>query len=291
VRLLEVIEMLPMPASFLSFLLLAPAVDGWVGIYLDPEREEAVVGEVIPDSPAAKAGLQPGDVLLSAGGKPTPTREQFAAVVAAAKAGDRLSVEIRRAGQSQTVVVRLGKRPDAPVSGAVTDPKPARPQSPSPGVEPAPGQPRGFLGVSIAASDEGLRVERVVADGPAARAGLQAGDLVTRIGDVAVADLADLEAALAHAVPGTRVAIGLRSDAGARSVTVVLGSHPDGAANRSNAGPGAVAPAPAQSPSSRAATPPPAGGRDIDAEIAALRAELAELRKQVEALRQAGPRK
>src|SRR5678809_1590381 len=95
----DVPTMLPMPAPFLSLLLLAPAADGWLGIYLDDQPDEAVVSEVVPDSPAAKAGLQIGDVLLAVGDKATPSRDEFVAAIRAAKAGDRVSIKLKRGGQ------------------------------------------------------------------------------------------------------------------------------------------------------------------------------------------------
>ena len=73
-------------APFLSLLLLAPAIDGWLGIYLDNEAVQAVIGEVIPESPAARAGLRAGDVLLAVGDLATGTRESFIAAVRAALA-------------------------------------------------------------------------------------------------------------------------------------------------------------------------------------------------------------
>jgi S1-C subfamily serine protease len=270
--------MLPMPAPFLSLILLAPANDGWLGIYLDPERDEAVVGEVIPDSPAERAGLRVGDVLLAVGDKATPTREQFAALVRAAKAGDRVTFSIRRGGRDLSVAVQLGQRPDAAVGKPAPEAKPARPQSPAPALESASPKARGYLGISVVPSEEGVRIERVVEGSPAAKAGLQSGDLVTRLGDVPVHELGDLEGVLAKAAPGARLTIGLRSDAGARSVTVIVGQRDSEVA--------AARPPVASQPVPPAGDAQRAKERDLEAEIATLRAELAELRKQVEALRE-----
>jgi hypothetical protein len=125
----------------------------------------------------------------------------------------------------------------------------------------------------------------VIEGGPAAKAGIQVGEVVTSLGDARVASLDDLDAAL-HASPvGRQVAIGLRGEKGSRSLLVTLGRRP-GAPEAAAAHP-PVAVAPMQ--------PGPAGPRgpandrkiaELEAELATLRAELADLRKQLEALRQ-----
>jgi membrane-associated protease RseP (regulator of RpoE activity) len=116
----------------LPLLYAASAPEGWLGVYLDPERDEPVVAEVIPDSPAAKAGLQLGDVIVRIGADAAPSRERVRAVLVAAQPGDRFEVLVRRGGAEQRVFVRLGERPaaavpKAPASGA----KPSRPAGPA----------------------------------------------------------------------------------------------------------------------------------------------------------------
>lgn len=275
--------MFPMPAPLLSLFLFAPATDGWLGIYLANDRDEPVVSEVIPESPAAKAGLQIGDVLLAVGEKGTPTRDDFVAAIRAAKVGDRLSIKIRRGGQDQLVVVKLGQRPDqasTPPVAAVT-PAPQRPQAPAPASESATASAGGYLGLGVHETDGAVVVDRVLPESPAARAGLRTGDVITRFGDDRVLALGDLDAALRRTPAGRQVVLALRRDGGERSVSVTLGVRPPAAE--------AAPPAPT------AQDKPAAGGvvgprgksdADVESELAALRAELAELRRQLEALRQ-----
>jgi S1-C subfamily serine protease len=275
----------PLPASIFSLLLLAPAADGWLGVYLSSEHEEAVVTEVIPDSPAADAGLKAGDVLLAVGDK------------------------------EQTLVVKLAERPEQQVPA--TPAQPAPPAKARQGVPPKPaveapakstrepaaeGGRRGYLGLSVRETDEGVVVDRVLADSPAKGAGIQHGDVITSLGDHAVKGLADLDAFLKDAKPGRKVALGLRNDEGKRSVTVMLGERVAPRVEDEVA----VAPVeqapPVQKPAPRAVPapkpeervkPPRAADKeafDVEAELAALRAELAELRRQIEALRKASGR-
>ncbi|MBL8753730.1 MAG: PDZ domain-containing protein [Planctomycetes bacterium] len=282
--------MLTIPATFLtSLLLLAPSADGWLGIFLDTERTEAIVMEVIPGSPAEKAGLRAGDELLGVGDVATKDREAFIAAIRACKAGDRVSLKLRRDGKEQVVMVKLEERPE---QVAVVEPpvaRPSRPQAPSPAGEAiaTPVKERGFLGVSIDNTEDGIVIGRVLPGSPAEKAGLQAGDRLTQVGDRKVRSMEDVDGVLGKAGPGDTVAIGVRSERGARIVNVVLGKRGDEATAPAPRPPVEIIEAP------RAEPKPPVvrrdrgqGERDVEAELQALRAELAELRKQIEALKQ-----
>jgi membrane-associated protease RseP (regulator of RpoE activity) len=110
--------------------------EGWLGVYLDAERDQPVVVEVIPESPAAKAGLQVGDVIVRFADEAAPSRERVRALLAASQPGDRMEVLVRRGAGEQRVFVKLGERPAAttPKSGDGAG-KPPRPAGPA--AEPA----------------------------------------------------------------------------------------------------------------------------------------------------------
>lgn len=115
----------------LLLLLAAVVPEGWLGVYLDAERDQPVVVEVIPESPAAKAGLQVGDVIVRIADEAAPSRERVRALLAAAQPGDRMEVLVRRGAGEQRVFVKLGERPAAttpkPGDGAGKPPRPAGP--------------------------------------------------------------------------------------------------------------------------------------------------------------------
>lgn len=137
------------PLHFLLPLLFAVASpDGWLGIYLDQGRDQAVVVEVIPESPAAKAGLQVGDVIVRVGDTGPVARERLRTALAAASPGDRLELAVRRGDKEHRVVVKLGERPEAGVPKAEPTPRPSRPGHPPqpagespPGTAPTPASP------------------------------------------------------------------------------------------------------------------------------------------------------
>jgi len=293
----------PVSALFLPLLLaMAPLLDGWLGVYLEPERTEAVIGEVIPDSPAAKAGLQAGDVLLAVDDRATATREEFVAAIRAHAAGDRVRLKFRRGTKEETVVAKLAVREDD--SGPAPQPtrpkvegdgkierKPATPSAPANETKPlAPRAGVGkapYLGLSVRTTDAGVVVEKVVDGGPATGSGLAAGDRILAMGETPVKSLADVDGVLGSMQAGQKITLEVRGEAGVRSVTLTLGERD------AKGGTAAAPAAPAKEPvraQPKAVPQKPQPERDVDAEIDALRKELKELRRQLEELRQQGGR-
>ncbi|MCU0863208.1 MAG: PDZ domain-containing protein [Planctomycetes bacterium] len=223
----------------LPLLFLAPSIDGWLGIYLDNERNEAVIAEVIPDSPAARAGLQAGDELLGVGDTKTASREAFIAAIRAQKPGDRLSIQLRREGREQVVMVRLGNRPEevpTPVPTAAPKAKPS--DKPVPAVESAPpvatappapaaAAGTGYLGVSLDDADDVVAVLQVLPGGPAASAGLQAGDVLLAVGATKTPTREQFRAAMQATKPGDRVSIQIRREGREQAIQVVVGARPE----------------------------------------------------------------
>jgi putative serine protease PepD len=71
-----------------------------------------IVGSVKPGGPADKAGITRGDVILKVDGKPTPTADDLATVLATLKPGQTVPVETGRPdGSTKTVDVKLGENP------------------------------------------------------------------------------------------------------------------------------------------------------------------------------------
>jgi serine protease DegQ len=70
-----------------------------------------VVQAVGPGGPAAVAGLRPGDIIVSIGGRPTPTTSALYEVLRDHKPGEKVEVRIIRDGAKQPIMVTLGDRP------------------------------------------------------------------------------------------------------------------------------------------------------------------------------------
>lgn len=236
-------------ASLLSFLLLTPLANGWLGVYLATDGEQAVVTEVIPGTPAQKAGLKSGDVLLAVGDTATPTRDKFIAEIQGKAPGDRVKIKLRRGDRERVVVVRLGERPE--IVGAGAEQPPAPPAPPAGATAPARSAPaveigqaveigrtgevqgqavasdeKGYLGVSVRESQDGLTIDRILEGGPCAKSGLTKGDVLQSIGDRRVRSLDDLDVAMKKVHPGTKVAMGVVSGNAKKSLMITVGRRP-----------------------------------------------------------------
>jgi len=164
---------------------------GWLGVSIQPLDAElaasfgldrvtgALVTRVLPGTPAEKAGLQRGDVLLTFDGKPVRSVKELQLLVASSPLGKDLPVEVLRERVRLTLTVSIVAR-DA-------DTQPTN-QEIVQGVTP-------WLGMSFEKTEQGVRVAVVESDSIAANAGVQVGDLILAINRQAVKNLVDLHAA------------------------------------------------------------------------------------------------
>jgi serine protease Do len=148
----------------------------------------ALVASVENDGPAAKAGIEPGDVILSFNGRAIETAGALPTIVAAAKPGTKVPVEVWRDKAKLSFDVRLGENSDAQsVASADGD---------------AEGGRLGLAVRSLSAEEKreaevenGLVVEGV--QGAAEVAGIRPGDIVLSANGKPVHDIEELRAAVA----------------------------------------------------------------------------------------------
>jgi len=178
--------------------------------------EGALVESVAANSPAEKAGLKRGDLILSVDGTTVDERNPLADLVSSKKVGDTITLSVTPWGQqaSHDVKVTLAKNPDKDVAwlGLQYLAAPAR-----------------FGGPGAAA---GVLVVQVAADGPAAKAGIEARDVVTKMDGKEVTDWQQVVDTLGAHKPGDKLALTLlrRTDGKTIDVTVTLGKSPNDAA-------------------------------------------------------------
>jgi serine protease DegQ len=96
---------------------------GWVGIEAQeitpelaesfglPDSEGALIAGVVRGSPADAAGIRPGDVLLTVGGKPVKDPQKMLDLIAALKPEERSAFRLRRDKNVVETQVKIGKRP------------------------------------------------------------------------------------------------------------------------------------------------------------------------------------
>lgn len=132
------------------------------------------VRSVWPGSPAAKAGLAPGDVVVSLDGRPVENREDFDTALASLGPGRPVAVRYRREGQEQSARVTTERTPEDLGLDVL----------------------RREIGLVFKETRGGLMVASVTARSPAAAKGLERGDAVLAVNNVKVRTLDDLSKAV-----------------------------------------------------------------------------------------------
>ncbi|MGE8611792.1 MAG: DegQ family serine endoprotease [Achromobacter veterisilvae] len=147
-----------------------------------PKAEGALVSSVEAEGPAEQAGVQPGDVILKFNNEPIKRWSDLPRIVGETKPGTRADMQVWRKGKTLTLSVKVGEIP--------TEKTPA---AGKPGAAPAPEATNALgLGVADVPADvqKKLRikggVQVKVAEGAAAKAGLQEGDIVLALNDTDV---------------------------------------------------------------------------------------------------------
>ncbi|HEV8371699.1 MAG TPA: PDZ domain-containing protein, partial [Actinomycetota bacterium] len=93
-----------------------PVQTGYLGVSMtDPTsgRAGALVQEVQPDSPAAKAGLRVGDLVVAIDGKAVESYDELASQIRAHKPGDKVTLKVVRDGSETEVSATLTQRPSS----------------------------------------------------------------------------------------------------------------------------------------------------------------------------------
>ncbi|MGH2817180.1 MAG: S1C family serine protease [Actinomycetota bacterium] len=86
---------------------------------IDPDREGAMVVDVVPGSPAADAGLEQGDVIVDVGGSEVSSNRDLTAALTELDPGETVDVSVVHPGdEEESVEVELGERPGSFVQGS-----------------------------------------------------------------------------------------------------------------------------------------------------------------------------
>ncbi|TML54841.1 MAG: PDZ domain-containing protein [Actinobacteria bacterium] len=88
----------------------------YLGVRIESVSGGAKITTIVGDAPAAKAGLKVGDVITAFNGKTITSADELTAAVTAAKAGEQVTVTVRRDGTTKHVTVTLGVQPSSPSS-------------------------------------------------------------------------------------------------------------------------------------------------------------------------------
>lgn len=188
---------------------------GWLGVLVQdvtrdlaepfglPHPVGALVSQVLPESPAEKAGLRAGDIILAFDGVEVPTSSSLPPLVGVTKVDVTVQVELLRDGERRKVAVTLAELPDDDTALTQSG-RSAAPTADRLGlvVTEVPDDQRELLGIE----QEGVLVDRVET-GPGERAGLRAGDVILRFSNEEVQDLAHFKRLVEEAPAGESVAV------------------------------------------------------------------------------------
>ena len=159
------------------------------------ERTGAVVLNVAPGGAAARAGLEPGDVVIAYNGKPIRNRDELVAMVTATRPGTSVPVRIVRDRQERTVTVTVDELDlDAEQTAQRADNGgPAAPQETTSGFGITVGNvtPEVAQRLRLNRNTQGAVIMEVEPGSAAARAGLADGDVIVRVGRENVTSAAD----------------------------------------------------------------------------------------------------
>ncbi len=181
-------------------------VRGWLGVYIQPvtkelakkfgleEAEGVLVADVIKGSPAEKAGVKRGDVIVEYEGKKVKDTHALPRMVAETKVGTKAELEVIRSGNKKTLTVAIGEMPEGQqVAGGHAPGKSGSLASLGMSVQELTPDLAKQLGIK---GDKGLVVTNVVGDSPAAEAGLRRGDVILEAAQKPVGSLRALESAV-----------------------------------------------------------------------------------------------
>jgi membrane-associated protease RseP (regulator of RpoE activity) len=220
---------------------------GYIGVYLEevdgeavsrlglPAERGALITKVTEDSPAEEAGLLANDVIVSFNGQSVESISALGRLVRETPAGRSVEINVIRDGRNRQLSVEIGERPhrvhigpdisgDWDIRVAPGDGEHGEHRVFAYGGRPRLGVQLQSLGDQLAeyfGVSGGALIASVSEDSPAAAAGLQAGDIITGIGDADVEDPGDAARAIHDAEEGS-LTITVVRDGSTRSFTVDL---------------------------------------------------------------------
>jgi serine protease Do len=160
----------------------------------------ALVGQVEANGPAAKAGIQTGDVITAVDGTDVPRSRDLPRIVARHPPGQKVEVKVLRSGAEKELAVTLDALKDDS-SNAKS----------SPSSSPDATTPAGSLGIGIEDGPNGVVVTRLLPGSPAAGA-LQPGDEIVEVNREKVQNAADLSAKVRKTANGKPVLLLVRRE-------------------------------------------------------------------------------
>jgi serine protease Do len=184
---------------------------GWLGVRIQTMTDEiadslglkrpegALVASVTPDSPAAKAGIEPGDVILEFNDQDVHEMRRLPAMVAETEIGSEVPVTVWRDEKRRDLSVTIAEleEEDEEVAEAPDQQPSASPEQSAVeglGLAVAPLTPEVRQHFSVPDDANGVLVTDIETSGPAAEKGLRPGDVIAEVNQTPIASAAEIQA-------------------------------------------------------------------------------------------------
>lgn len=184
-------------------------IRGWLGVVIQDitpqlagffslsEPKGVLIADVIPGGPADKAGLQPGDVILDLAGRKVTETQEITSQVADIKPGIEVRVRLMRNGIRQSKPIVIGMMPEEKAETPVQEPVETHP--PDWGLSLHTLTPEISRSLGMGDAESGVVIAEISPVSPAARAGLQPGDIVKEVNRQKVKSVDELKHAMGQA--------------------------------------------------------------------------------------------
>lgn len=192
---------------------------GWLGVLIQEVTTDlaqsfgldrprgALVGQVMQNSPAQEAGFQAGDVIVAFQDQPISHSSELPPLVGRTRPGTKVPVTVIRGGQEKALSVEIKELPEEPQRLAA--------------VQPAATRNRLNVKVTDQPNTKGVKVQEVE-EGPAADAGIQPGDVIARLNNQEVANVAQFESLVKNLPAGKPFPVLIQRDEGALFLAVTI---------------------------------------------------------------------
>ncbi|MEM9174510.1 MAG: Do family serine endopeptidase [Myxococcota bacterium] len=177
------------------------ATRGWLGVALQPVTRDladafglekargALIGSVLPESPAQAAGLERGDVIIAFDEKPIEDVQSLRLIVAATPVDKVTSVVVVRDAEEETLAVKTGRLDDGPKMSSIQS---SEPEEDGFGMRVRDVSDEDVVRLGLEGEVEGVLVVGVDPGGPADDSDVRAGDIIVELDRKAVENVDDL---------------------------------------------------------------------------------------------------